>query len=152
MTTTEDHNVPTDLLEDAAQRMRGLDLSPSVVVPADEEANPLELAAEASAARALTGAIGVAYDILIDQLFSDLQTLTESGGSAAGNMVVVLDELPSQYEDRYTAGFLHRFLAVAFDLGQRMSTEYTGPSCVAQELVVELLLNQVGTVATAFEQ
>ncbi|MEX5307568.1 hypothetical protein RF644_17625 [Kocuria sp. CPCC 205258] len=151
MATTNEQTAIADFLDAAAARMRGVDLSPRALTAEDEDVDPCEFAAETAAARTLTGTLGVAYDLLIDQLFTDLQTITTAGGAVEGSMVIVLDELPSQFEDRYTAGFLKQFLAVVYDLGQKLATEYTGPSCVAQELVIELLLNQVESVAAAFE-
>lgn len=126
------------ILIDAA-RIPGLDLERLGYDP--EESNPDRRGAELHQATMLRGAINWAYVSLIDELFEDLSLLRESADSAGQTQQIA--NLPPLHSSHYGPLFAQQFLAVAFDLGTALATSFQTPSCVAQELTLKLVLDQV---------
>jgi hypothetical protein len=106
-----------------------------------------------SRARLLAGAIGHASVLLIDQLFQDIHTLHEKESIRREdiNETWILSGLPPQYAEKYTGLFAQRFLVVAADMTMKLAAGWTPPSCVAQELAVRCLLDQIEVTADTYD-
>jgi hypothetical protein len=87
--------------------------------------------------------------ILIDELFQDIHTLQEKESITREDITGtwVLSGLPPQYAEKYNGLFARRFLVVAADMTMKLAAGWTPPSCVAQELAVRCLLDQVEITA-----
>jgi hypothetical protein len=64
---------------------------------------------------------------------------------------LILSGLPMQYAEKYNGLFAQRFLVVAADMTMKLAAGWTPPSCVAQELAVRCLLDQVEVTADAYK-
>jgi hypothetical protein len=99
-------------------------------------------------AKLLAGALGEASAVLIDQLFEDIAELRELEEVTRPNIAetYVLSGLPPRHADKYDVRFAQRFLVIAADMSAALVRGWTHPSCVAQELAVRCLLNQVEVI------
>lgn len=106
-----------------------------------------------SRARLLVGAIWHASVLLIDQLFQDVHTLhgKESITREDIDETWILSALPPQYAEKYNGLFAQRFLVVAADMTMKLTSGWTSPSCVAQELAVRCLLDQIEITADTYD-
>ncbi|MGN5732156.1 hypothetical protein [Arthrobacter psychrochitiniphilus] len=120
-------------------KLPGLDLVRLGYDP--EESNPDRRGSQLREATMLRGAINWAYVSLIDELFEDLSLLRESTESAAETQQIA--NLPPLHAASYGPLFAQQFLTVAIELGSALATEFAAPSCVAQELALKLVLDQV---------
>jgi hypothetical protein len=107
----------------------------------DESAEEPEIGVEA--AELVAGALMASLEVLTEELFSDVQTLEESGTPASEQEVLwVLHDLPTAYAEHYTALFAKKFLVTMAILGYRLAQpEWFGPRCVAEALAIRLLKN-----------
>jgi hypothetical protein len=99
-------------------------------------------------AKLLAGALWEASAVLIDQLFEDvaeLRSLEEVTGRDIAE-TYVLSGLPRRHADKYDVRFAQRFLVIASDMAAALVRGWTHPSCVAQELAVRCLLDQVEVI------
>jgi hypothetical protein len=99
-------------------------------------------------AKLLAGALWEASAVLIDQLFEDvaeLRSLDEVTGRDIAE-TYVLSGLPPRHADKYDVRFAQRFLVIASDMAAALVRGWTHPSCVAQELAVRCLLDQVEVI------
>lgn len=127
----------------AADKLPGLDLERLGHDP--EETDPAVRARRLREATMLRGAIHWAYETFIDELLGDVALLREDPEGAEGTFHI--SGLPPLQAASYGPLFAQRFLAVAFDLGTALATAFQGPTCVAQELALKLLLDQVEVLA-----
>lgn len=104
-------------------------------------------------ARLAAGALVWATDVLVDQLFQDVQTLTEEETTAAecDGHLWHLEDLPARYALQYDSLFARRFLVTVV----AMTTHFTDGSfqrlsCVAEELALRLLLNETHVTLETF--
>ena len=106
-----------------------------------------------SRARLLAGAIWHASVLLIDQLFQDIHTLYGKESITRGDIdeTWILSGLPPKYAENYNGLFAQRFLAVAADMTMKLTSDWTSPSCVAQELAVQCLLDQIEITADTYD-
>ncbi|AVV44487.1 hypothetical protein PYK79_25585 [Streptomyces sp. ID05-04B] len=102
-------------------------------------------AGEGGAAALAAGALLYATDILVDELFEDLQVLTREDVAVAEceGPLWHLEHLPDRYALQYDARFARRFLVTVI----AMTTRFTDGSfqrlgCVAEGLALRLLLNE----------
>ena len=100
-------------------------------------------------AAALAGCLIHASVTVIDQLFDDIEDLRTGprGESHDIENTWVLSALPPRFADQYTPVFAQRFLVAFVDLTTRLSSKWSPLACVAQELGLRLLLDQVEVVA-----
>ncbi len=105
----------------------------------DETAEEPEISVEA--AELVAGALMASLEVLIEELFADVQALEESGAPASEQEVLwVLHDLPTAYAEHYTALFAKKFLVTVAILGYRLAQpEWYGPRCVAEALAIRLL-------------
>lgn len=93
------------------------------------------------AADLVAGAMITGLEVLTDELFTDMQTLEETGAPASEQEVLwVLHELPARYAGHYTGQFAKKFLITTAILGYRLSRpEWDGPRSVAEAMALRLL-------------
>lgn len=103
-------------------------------------------------ARLLAGAIWHASVVFIDQLFQDVHTLHGKVSITRSDIdeTWILSGLPPQYAEKYNGLFAQRFLVVGADLTMKLTSGWTPPSCVAQELAVRCLLDQIEITADTY--
>ena len=138
---------PRDLSE---EDLAGLDSETTewmAGIPADDRRRSL------SRARLLAGALWHASVILIDQLFQDIHALHEKELITREDIdeTWILSGLPPQYAEKYNGLFAQRFLVVAADMTMKLVSGWTAPGCVAQELAVRCLLDQVEITADTYD-
>jgi hypothetical protein len=159
-------------LDADADRLQGLSLEDLGYVPDPRELSDEDLASvdsetmewmagisaedrrrSLSRARLLAGAIWHASVTLIDQLFQDIHTLhgKESITREDIDETWILSGLPPQYAEKYNGLFAQRFLMVAADMTMKLTSGWTSPSCVAQELAVRCLLDQIEITADTYD-
>lgn len=138
---------PEDLTEDERSAMDLEDLEWLLSVTPDQRAESLHQA------RRLAGALWQASATLVERLFEDIAALRHQEIVTTGSVedTWILSELPRQFATHYTAQFAQRFLVVAVDMTAALAREWDGPSCVAQELALRCLLDQVEETAALVE-
>jgi hypothetical protein len=131
-----------------AHLLRAWDLE-SLVVDDVATLAPADREVALRRATALAGCLIHASVTVIDQLFDDIENLraTPRGESHDIESTWALSALPPRFADRYTALFAQEFLVAFVDLTTRLSSEWSPLACVAQELGLRLLLDQVEVVA-----
>ena len=104
-------------------------------------------------AKLLAGALWEASVVLIDQLFEDLADLRKLHLIHREDIAntSVLSSLPPRLAHKYDVGFVQRFLVVATDMTGALVRGWSRPSCVAQELALRCLLDQVEVIQDSYE-
>lgn len=104
-------------------------------------------------ARLAAGALVYAIEILIDELFHDVQTLARGDESVTGvDDCLVLSDLPPCCAEQYTGLFAKRFLVSAAVLTARLTGPGWAPlASVAEELALRLLITQAQIVLDLYE-
>jgi hypothetical protein len=104
-------------------------------------------------AKLLAGALWEASVILIDQLFEDLAGLRKLHNVEREDIAstFVLSWLPPRQAHKYDVGFVQRFLVVAADMTAALVRGWSRPSCVAQELALRCLLDQVEVLQDSYD-
>jgi hypothetical protein len=99
-------------------------------------------------AKLLAGALWEASAVLIDQLFEDVAELRSLDEVTRRDIAetYVLSGLPPRHADKYDVRFAQRFLVIASDMAAALVRGWTHPCCVAQELAVRCLLDQVEVI------
>ncbi|WP_326797286.1 hypothetical protein OG946_19195 [Streptomyces sp. NBC_01808] len=92
------------------------------------------------------GALVYASEVLVDELFQDVVTLHEEGATSVADsdgVFMVLEELPPAYARSYTALFAKRLTVAAVSMVEKFTRPgYAELSCVAEELLLRLLINE----------
>ncbi|MFD3998576.1 hypothetical protein [Streptomyces sp. NPDC058583] len=102
-------------------------------------------AADPEAAELAAGALVYASEVLIDELYDDVQTLADGETNVAECRAELwhLAELPPRYGLAYDELFARRFLVTAIALTTRFTDgSFRELGCLAEELVLKLLLQQ----------
>ncbi|OKJ62398.1 hypothetical protein AMK27_15075 [Streptomyces sp. CB02009] len=97
------------------------------------------------AAELAAGALVYAAEVLIDELYDDVQTLADEETNVAECRAELwhLAELPPRYGLAYDELFARRFLVTAIALTTRFTDgSFRELGCLAEELVLKLLLQQ----------
>ncbi|MDT0478050.1 hypothetical protein RM863_38640 [Streptomyces sp. DSM 41014] len=121
-----------------------------------QELQPEEVAPAAVAPAAIAlaaGALLYATDILVDELFQDVQTLTQEDTTAANcdGPLWHFEDLPERYALQYDARFARRFLVTVIAMTTRFTDgSFQRPSCVAEELALKLLLTETHVTLETF--
>lgn len=138
---------PRELSDDDRGSLDVEDLEWMADMPAEERLRSL------SPARLLAGVIWHASVILIDELFQDIDTLRDNERVTQEDIdeTWVLSGLPPQYAEKYNGLFAQPFLVVAADMTTKLAAGWTSPSCVAQELAVRCLLDQIEVTTDTYE-
>ncbi|MEU3508537.1 hypothetical protein ABZ733_11525 [Streptomyces longwoodensis] len=104
-------------------------------------------------ARLAAGALVWATGVLVDQLFEDVQTLSEEDTTVAecDSPLWHLQALPARYALQYDSLFARRFLVTVIALTTRFTDgTFEHLSCVAEELALKLLLDEVHVALETF--
>ncbi|MEU5887435.1 hypothetical protein ABZ835_11410 [Streptomyces sp. NPDC047461] len=104
-----------------------------------------EFAVPAASAALAAGALVHAIDILVDELFEDVQVLTQEDATVAEceGPLWHLERLPDRYALQYDARFARRFLVTVIAMTTRFTDgSFERLSCVAEELALRFLLSQ----------
>ncbi|MFI1497757.1 hypothetical protein [Streptomyces platensis] len=99
------------------------------------------------------GALVYAIDLLVDQLFHDVQTLSEARKSVeeCDGLLWYLDDLPERFAAQYTVLFARRFLVSAVSLTGRLTRDdRVQLGCVAEEFLLNFLLREAGVVLDGY--
>jgi hypothetical protein len=91
------------------------------------------------------GALVHATDLLVDELFEDVQVLTQEDAVVAEceGPLWHLERLPDRYALRYDARFARRFLVTVIAMTTRFTDgSFERLSCVAEELALRFLLSR----------
>jgi hypothetical protein len=105
------------------------------------------------AAEVAAGALVDGIGILVDELFADLAGLEEEGTSVAESdeVFMVLDDLPRRFALRYDVLFVRRLTVTAVMMTGRLTQPRFGRlSCVAEELLMRLLLSRAEVTADTY--
>lgn len=104
-------------------------------------------------AKLLAGALWEASVVLIDQLFEDVAALRQLHSIDRDDIAntFVLSWLPPRQAQKYDVGFAQRFLVVAADMTGALARGWSRPSCVAQELALRCLFDQVEILEDSYE-
>lgn len=122
------------------------DLEEMAAVPAEERAESLRRA------KLLAGLLWHSSVILVDQLYSDLETVSESDEPAEDiGGTWVLSSLPPRFSSGYDVSFVRRFIVIASDLTGNLVRGWDSPGCVAAELALRCLLDQAETTAELYD-
>ncbi|MDQ0835540.1 hypothetical protein QF032_007384 [Streptomyces achromogenes] len=116
--------------------------------PATFGATGADEADEGGVAALAAGALLYATDILVDELFEDLQVLTQEDVAVAEceGPLWHLEHLPDRYALQYDARFARRFLVTVIALTTRFTDgSFQRLSCVAEGLALRLLLNETAS-------
>ncbi|MCO4251217.1 hypothetical protein [Pseudarthrobacter raffinosi] len=99
-------------------------------------------------AKLLAGALWEASAVLIDQLFEDLDALRNLDRIDRQDIAntFVLSGLPARPADKYDVRFAQQFLVTTADMTGALTRGWTRPACVAQELALRCLFDQVEVV------
>lgn len=119
----------------------------------DEEEGAIEFAISPEDAKLAAGALVYATDILVDELFQDVQTLTEEDTTAAecDSPLWHFVDLPERYALQYGARFARRFLVTVIAMTTRFTDgSFQQLSCVAEELALKLLLTETNVTLETF--
>ncbi|MFG2573270.1 hypothetical protein [Streptomyces sp. NPDC048481] len=114
----------------------------------DDDRRGAGSAGSAGSARLAAGALVYATDILVEELFEDVQVLAQEDASVAEceGPLWQLERLPDRYALQYDARFARRFLVTVIALTTRFTDgSFRRLSCVAEEIALRFLLNQATT-------
>ncbi|WP_425826156.1 hypothetical protein [Streptomyces fractus] len=104
-------------------------------------------------AQLAAGALLWAANVMIDQLFMDVHTLTEADTNVAECTDVLwhLEDLPRRYALRYDAKFARRFLVTVTAMTTRFTHgTFTQLGCIAEELALRILLTEAKVCLETF--
>ena len=169
--SADDDDITDELLADSAKltglslELLGLDPHPDDMTPEQRlQFDPEDLDEMAAAApadrhkaagqtRLLAGLLWNSSGVLIDQLFRDLDTLSDLDEVTASDVAgtSVLSSLPPQFAAGYDAKFTRKFIVVASDVTASLARGWTAPGCLAAELAVRCLLDQAEITEDIYE-
>ncbi|MDX3249183.1 hypothetical protein [Streptomyces sp. ME18-1-4] len=115
----------------------------------EEDGEKGEIVIPAESARLAAGALVHATDILVDELFEDVQVLTQEDATVAEceGPLWHLERLPDRYALQYDARFARRFLVTTIAMTTRFTDgSFQRLSCVAEELALRFLLSETTTI------
>ncbi|MFI6278303.1 hypothetical protein [Streptomyces sp. NPDC050988] len=119
----------------------------------EDEDGDTEFAVSPEDAKLAAGALVYATDILVDELFQDVQTLAEEDTTAAecDGPLWHFEYLPERYALQYDARFARRFLVTVIAMTTRFTNgSFQQLSCVAEELALKLLLAETNVTLETF--
>lgn len=119
----------------------------------EEEDGDYEFSVSPENARLAAGALVYATDLLVDELFEDIQVLTqeETNVGECEGPLWVLEHLPERYALQHDARFARRFLVTGIAMTTRFTNGSFGQlSCVAEELALRILLNETNATLELF--
>jgi hypothetical protein len=138
---------PDELSEDERAGLGLDDLEEMAAVPEEEREESLHRA------KLLAGLLWHSSVILVDQLYSDLETVSELDEVTAADIsgTWVLSSLPPRFASGYNVAFVRRFIVIASDLTGTLVRGWDSPGCIAAELALRCLLDQAETTAELYD-
>lgn len=136
-----------DLTEDQRNRLDAEDLEwINSITPEQRDQSLFQ-------ATLLAGSLWEASAVLIDQLFEDLNGLLKLDRIDRQDIATtfVLSGLPPRHADKYDVRFTQQFLVIAVDMTGALIRGWTHPSCVAQELALRCLFDQVEVIQDLYD-
>lgn len=114
-----------------------------------ESLSPPERAEALRRAAALAGCLMHASEIVVEELFEDVVDLHTQEVIQADDIdeTWILSQLPSRFAAGYCARFARMFLVALVDVTSRFARGWEPLTCVAQELCLRVLLNEVEVMA-----
>lgn len=114
-----------------------------------ESLSPPERAEALRRATALAGCLMHASEIAVEELFEDIVDLRSGKVGQPDDIdeTWILSQLPSRFAAGYSARFAQQFLVALVDVTGRFTRVWEPLTCVAQELGLRVLLNQVEVMA-----
>jgi hypothetical protein len=99
------------------------------------------------------GALIFASSVTVDQLFRDLEQLSERGGTVAdGGVYFVLEELPGRFAHRYDVRFARHLLVATIIVASRLTRRsWTSPASVAEALALHIIVEAARTILEEHE-
>lgn len=136
-----------DLTEDQRSRLDADDLEWAASITPERRDRSL------FQAKLLAGALWEASAVLIDQLLEDLDGLRDLDRVDRQDIAntFVLSGLPPRHADKYDLRFAQQFLVIAADMTGALTSGWTRPSCVAQELALRCLFDQVEVIQDLYD-
>lgn len=120
----------------------------------NEEDDGYEPLVSKEAAEIAAGAIVWASSVTVDELFRDLARFEEDDAKTVAesdNVFMVLEDLPERYVLQYDVLFVRRLITTAVTMTGRLAQPgFMQLSCVAEELLMRLLLVQAEATADLF--
>ncbi|WP_329620541.1 hypothetical protein OG357_08310 [Streptomyces sp. NBC_01255] len=114
-------------------------------VAGEEESADGSVGVTPESAELAAGSLVYGAEVLIDELYDDVQALAEEDTTVAEcqGHLWHLDQLPSRHAPQYDELFARRFLVTAIALTTRFTDgSFRRLGCLAEELVLKLLLEQ----------
>ena len=118
------------------------------------ETNPDARATQLRDAALISGALWHASISMLDKLFDDVGLVDAQPRGPWAEIVndtYELRRLPSRFRRHVTPGFANMFTVAAADLTTRISSGWTTLACVAQELALKRLLDEMEVIADTYE-
>lgn len=119
-----------------------------------EETNPDTRAAQLRDAALLSGLTWHASITLVDKAFEDVVLVhakTHSQWAEIVDDTDVLSRLPARFWHQVNPGFANLFAAAIIDLTGRISRGWTALTCVAHELALKCLLDEMEVIADTYD-
>jgi hypothetical protein len=138
-----------------ASQLQGFSISSFGYTDDDEEDNE-EYGSPVSkeVAEVAAGAVVWGIHVMVDELFRDLARLEEDDAKTlaeSDNVFMVLDDLPERYVLQYNVLFVRRLVTTAVMMTGRLAQPgFVQLACVAEELLMRLLLIQAEVAAETF--
>ncbi|MCX2734405.1 hypothetical protein OOZ19_29520 [Saccharopolyspora sp. NFXS83] len=107
--------------------------------------------ASESAGRLAAGALIHAVWVVTDEIFYDELSLSINNATVdEAQGLLVLEELPPCYDDRYDSAFARAFLLASAAVATRLSEQvWTPPRCVAEALALRLMMHEAQVLLEA---
>jgi hypothetical protein len=120
----------------------------------EAETNPGERARQLREAALVSGVMWHASVTLVDKLFEDVGRVhaqPDGEWSEVVDETEVLSRLPTRFWRLITPGFANMFTTAAVDLTSRISRGWAPLGCVAQELALTCLLDEMEVIADTYD-
>ncbi|HEY8371222.1 MAG TPA: hypothetical protein VIL00_00620 [Pseudonocardiaceae bacterium] len=127
----------------AAEQFRAFDVD-DVFAPGGRDGGPDQVA------RLAAGALMHAVTVITDGLFYDAALLAENYVTVAdsqGQGLIVLEDLPPEYADRYDALFTRKFLLASAAVATRLAApDWVPPNCPAEARALRLFVTEARVI------
>lgn len=139
-----------------ASQLQGFSLSSFGYTDDDDEEDNEQYVSLVSkeVAELAAGAVVWGIQVMVDELFRDLARLEEDDAKTlaeSDNVFMVLDDLPERYVLQYNVLFVRRLVTTAVMMTGRLAQPgFVQLACVAEELLMRLLLIQAEVAAETF--
>lgn len=129
-------------------------IDPAMLGVDDEERDPDARARQLRDAARTSGVMWQASITFVDKVFEDVGRVHAQPHGQWSEIVddtEILSRLPARFWRQVTPGFANMFAAAAVDLTCRVSRGWTALGCVAHELALKCLLDEMTVVADTYQ-